>query len=127
MMYGVSQPTIAVALHALGELRFLARERTANRRGTSTEAFAAADHAFHRAIAGLVAGAEGAPTLVDWVGRRLRSTLIAAAEAHAADEQLDAAHLATADAIAEGNWVRAGRRARFVARREARAITASLG
>ena len=48
-------------------------------------------------------------------------------EAHAADEQLDAAHLATADAIAEGNWVRAGRRARFVARREARAITASLG
>lgn len=109
------------------DLMLFARERSASGRWPYAGPFVDADLAFHRAIARLPTGAEGAPTLLDWVGRRLRPTLLAAAQAHAADDRLDTEHLALAEAIVGGDIMRAGRSGRFVARREVRAITGTLG
>lgn len=108
------------------ELIFLARERSMVRRSWSAEAFANADVAFHRAVARLPAGAEGAPTLLDWVGARLRPTLVATAQSQAGNGRLDAGHLRLAEAIAAGDPAGAERAARFVAREEDAAVRSSL-
>ena len=109
------------------ELLFHAGERSTTRRSWSAEAFVEADLAFHRAVARIPPRVEGAPTLLDWVGHRLRPMLMATAQAQAAQGRLDEGHLRLAEAIAAGDPRRAARAARFVARREARAVTAALG
>ena len=109
------------------ELILLARERSAVGRLWSADEFVDADLAFHRAVARLPAEATGASTLLEWLARRLRPTLVATARAHARDDRLDRGHLELADAITTGDGRRAARAARLVARREARTILAELG
>jgi DNA-binding FadR family transcriptional regulator len=124
---GVSKATDRRVMRDATELIFLARERSAVGRLWSADAFVDADLAFHRAVAKLPAGVEGAPTLFDWVGRRIRPSLLAVAREHAADDQLGRAHLELAEAIAAADLRGVERLARFMARREARAVMATLG
>lgn len=124
---GVSTTADRRLIRDAAELILLARERSAVGRLWSADAFVDADLAFHRAVARLPTEAAGGPTLLEWLARRLRPTLVAAARSHARDDRLDHAHLELAEAIATGDGRRAERAARLVARREARTIVGELG
>lgn len=110
----------------LGELKFLAGERTA-RRWSYPDTYLRADRAFHAAIIRSANGMEVAHEIYQAIGRRLEPAMLPLAGLLAGDQQLEERHTALAAAILDGNAGVAARLAHAIARREHMSIRAEPG
>ena len=122
----VSRAPTGRLLRALGDLPFLAGERSAARTGYA-EDFLEADLAFHHAVVSRVRGAEMIASVHRTIGHRLIPALLPVADAQASDADLDRAHHDLAAAILEGRPASAARTARMIAKRELDPLDGTLG
>lgn len=109
----------------LFDINLFAVERAMQRE--SPEQFVRADLAFHGAIAESLRGNELTASVYETVAERLTPSLIAVADVMAADQRLQAAHVALTAAILDGRVLAAARLGRLVAGVERAALDRGLG